>query len=424
MPNSPPAAPAEKTGDEIKAASSMQDLPEVNTKLKAEEEKVLLKAIAEGRVTARGKDGAIQFVTLNSGIAKNDVSVGAAADIAVRRWREKATLQAEIEELQDQRHHLEEQISELKKPVKQEVQKVRQLQRRVIDVQASTQATRSRNMDAKEVREAELAKLKAQVNDLEAVVAHERELRKANEDRYAARRAERDKLRSEIAEEKAKQDTAAHKLRIAKEDLKKARDEQEALKREAKQVEDRTKEIAHRCYDLRKHKAHVGDAVLTLKSELHKVKMELTDGQKTLQNKGDHSKLSQEYEEKLKIWNALEAPAKLKEDVDFLTRENDNLRKNYTKAKHEREALAAAEKMLRDAIHRASLTHKALSAENAALQRAVHTLTSDATALLSEEAKWSSDEDSDADDAGVDEAMYAPVNPRHLQSLQHALDAS
>eukprot|EP01061_Rhynchopus_euleeides_P024206 TRINITY_DN39078_c0_g1_i1.p2 TRINITY_DN39078_c0_g1~~TRINITY_DN39078_c0_g1_i1.p2 ORF type:complete len:349 (+),score=178.58 TRINITY_DN39078_c0_g1_i1:72-1049(+) len=250
-------------------------------------------------------------------------------------------------------------------------------------------------MDAKELRQSEAKVLEARVTELKAVVSQEQAERQQQEERLHRLHDENAQLRREIDEEKRRGEWQKAELKRAEVQHEDVMAEHRRLVKQARSTEELTDEVNARCADLTQQQKTLKSACLELKAELVRLKGEISNAQATLQNRGDHSELRQVYEEKLRIWNALEKPAKFKEDVDFMLRENRNLKSNLGKANAEHEQLSAALKMMEDAIHRTQVTKKMLLEENKEIIAAMGTLNHDSLVLQQQEAAWSSDTESE-----------------------------
>ena len=384
------------------------------TELRDEERAVLMKAMEEGRLRFKTEDDKTLYLSLPQGVQKGDVSVMSATETAMRRAQERADLQCELDELTDMKKILAQQIQALKAPVQAESDAMKALQSRVADEESFLVKLKNENRDAKGVRQQEAKNLEARVVELKAVIGQEQTERERQENRLKQLQEENAKLRRELEEEKRTLEWQKAEQKRCDKSHEDVSAEQRKLLRQAKNTEELTDEVNARCNDLSQQQKVLKNSCRELRAELLKVKHDISQAQTTLANKGDHTELRKQYEEKMKIWNALETPAKLKEDLDFMSRENKNLQSNLAKAESEHDHLGACARMLHAAMQRARQAKEMLSRENSELLAAMSALNQDAAALQTQEDTWSSD---DGDDDHGEGAYYDPY-------VQAELDAS
>ncbi|KAJ9462636.1 hypothetical protein DIPPA_09427 [Diplonema papillatum] len=379
----------------------MASRPSDESQLTEPEQEVLTRALESGRLKMRTHDGKTIFVNMPSAQPADSVSIAGATETAMRRAKEEAALQSEIEELESTREILEQQIDALREPVLAEARAVKALQRKCQDEEVNLTRLKTANMDAREIRQAEAAVLEARVAELHAVINHEQAERKRQHDRLHKLNEEGASLRREIDDEKRRFEWQKLEVRKCEKIQEDVLHEQKRLRQQAKHADELFDEIAATANDLRTQQKTLKTSCHELRSDLSRIKKNIVDAERTLRTKGDHSALRKEYEEKLRIWNALEAPAKLKEDVDFMEKENQNLRRNLGRAEQEYKALESTVKMLESAHQRARIASTSLNKENEALRSAMAALGEDARLLLAEEENWSTDEEGDCDEEAL-----------------------
>eukprot|EP01060_Flectonema_neradi_P017868 TRINITY_DN24714_c0_g1_i1.p1 TRINITY_DN24714_c0_g1~~TRINITY_DN24714_c0_g1_i1.p1 ORF type:complete len:421 (+),score=144.80 TRINITY_DN24714_c0_g1_i1:62-1264(+) len=328
---------------------------------------------------------------------KNDISIPSAVESSLKRAEEEAELLAEIDQLKHEREILNQQIDTLREPIMEEAAAVQTIQTRVMVEEANLLRLKTANMNAKELRQSEATLLQNKVAELQAALDDEQQEHRLQEERLTSLNDENSRLRREVEEEKRKNEWQRLELRKSEKHHEDAMRDQRKLKQQARHTEELYDEVHATATDLKVQEEAFKTACLSLSSELARVKGRIADAQATLSTKGDHSELRREYEAKLKIWNSLEVPAKLKEDCDFMSHENKNLHINLEKARQEQEALQSCVEMLDRAMFRTATTKKMLMKENESLQNAMAQLTADAELLLEEEENWSTDSEHDSD---------------------------
>ena len=421
MSDAAPPLPEEPAPTAVLPTASVEEYsePALQNELTEEEADMLLSAVDEGRLKCKSGDGRTLFLSLPA-VRKGETSVAGAAEVALRRAREEASLQCEVHELEEAKAILQQQIDTLSEPVAAEARAVRALQRRVNDEDANLQRLKSANMDAKELRLAEAKLLENRVAELKAVVSQEQAERGQQEERLNRFNDENAQLRREIEEEKRKIEWQKQELKRAETAHEDVVVEQRRLVKKAKNTEELTEEVNARCADLTEEHKTLKSACLEMTAELVRLKGEISSVQTTLQSRGDHSELRKVYEEKLAIWNALEKPAKFKEDIDFMSRENRNLASNLEKADAEYSQLAATLNMLQQALRRAQGAKKLMAEENKELVSAMATLNHDSIALQSQEAMWEDEDDYEEEDECSDDA-YNQIYSRRPNETQASL---
>ena len=353
---------------------------------------------AEKKEKAKEKDKAAKQGAAPVSI-KEDVSIPNAVESTLRRAEEEAEILAEIDRLKYERETLNQQIDTLRGPIMEEAAAVKVIQNRVLDEEANLLKLKTANKNAKERRQSEANILQNNVAELKAMIDDEQQEHQLQEERLLNLNDENSRLRREIEEERRKNEWQRLELRKSEKFQEDAMRDQRKLKQQARHTEELYDEVHATATDLKAQEEAFKTACLGLSSELARVKGRIADAQATLSTKGDHGELRREYEEKLKIWHSLEVPAKLKEESDFLSHENNNLRVNLERARLEQEALQSCVQMLDGALFRSATTKKMLLRENESLQHAMTQLTADAELLLEEEENWSTDSEEDFDDS-------------------------
>eukprot|EP01064_Diplonema_japonicum_P002979 TRINITY_DN11953_c0_g1_i1.p1 TRINITY_DN11953_c0_g1~~TRINITY_DN11953_c0_g1_i1.p1 ORF type:complete len:406 (+),score=122.95 TRINITY_DN11953_c0_g1_i1:104-1321(+) len=389
------------------------------------DEFLITTALDKSELKVKSSDGKTFYVSPVNQVTGGSVSVQGAWDVATKRAKEEAEILCEIDELESTMQQLTDQIETLREPILSEAMAVKALQRRVATDEVKLKRLETDNDNEKELRLIASQNLEAKVKELQAVINLEQAERKEQEDKLGKAAEEGQQLRREIEDEKRKVEWTKIEFRKAEKKQEDVLQEQKKLRQQARHSEELYDEIAATNNDLRAQQKTLKTACLELRSELLKVKKNIQNAQLTLSSKGDHSEIRREYGEKLKIWNDLELPAKLREDITFMERENTNLRRNLKIAEGEEKALASSAKMLIDSTHRAQVTEAMLRKENEQLELAIQTLANDAAALLAEEDTWSTD--SEEPDEEVDYDSYqthaTPADPAYLNSLRQFMSA-
>eukprot|EP00755_Sulcionema_specki_P016730 Sspe_Gene.62724::Locus_35412_Transcript_4_5_Confidence_0.286_Length_1956::g.62724::m.62724 len=338
-----------------------------------------------------------------------EVSLLNTADLAKKRAEEEGALLAEISALEERKETLTHQLETIREPILNEAAAVKELQRRVIDEEASLQKLKAATLEAREKRMAGKKALEARVKELKQEIEMEQQERSEQELRLQHLTEEGQHMKKELEEERNKNEWLHLELRRSEKALEEAHHQQRRLMQQAKNSEELLNELSTTSNDLRVQQKTLSATCDDLSSMIEQVKTRISDAQATLASKGDHTALRKEYSEKLKMWNLLEAPAVLKEETDFLMRENQNLQCNLFLANKEEAALRSVADMLQAETARARRTATFLKEENEELEAATEGLKEAALALADEEDGWSSEGDVGEEEEDEEDALQATV---------------
>eukprot|EP01062_Namystynia_karyoxenos_P069190 TRINITY_DN6463_c0_g1_i1.p1 TRINITY_DN6463_c0_g1~~TRINITY_DN6463_c0_g1_i1.p1 ORF type:complete len:509 (+),score=222.53 TRINITY_DN6463_c0_g1_i1:102-1529(+) len=305
--------------------------------------------------------------------------------VARERAQELAELQHQVLCLEERRDTLSGTIELLEAPVLAEARAVRDLRRRIALAEATLKKVKQENVEAREQHEARRRLLAQRVADLGKEIRLQQDDRADQEEQLQQLKKERQEMLREIDEERQKNADLELELTQALRRTDEARQRQRRLEDQARATGTLLREVTTSAHDVQLQLQTMRAGCNELQGTAERIRKQVDDARATLASKGDHSELRKEYEQKLRVWSSLEAPARMQEDAEFLRRESRNLRHNLERAQEEARALRGAAALLRSETERAEVTAAGLRRENAVLARITSELQHDAQRLLEEE---------------------------------------